>query len=306
MNGKSVLAKSGKTKSRPFLTRAPFGVQTKRFAAIGFHPGLDPTGSLSAYKQKLAPCDYNPVKTKECAYKTGKMWERMVNSEEFSKNLGFRNAKVLEYRTFMKSMGGPGTYEIPEEIFKKQPSSALENKSFGDQPRFRSLIQNNNPPPATYFRDFSKTSTITKKSFITIPSFEWDGFRDRFRGLNFSFRQPPNRYRINDPNSMENRLKQVSKKKLPYCLFSGQRDSTSIKNHFAPAINCSPDKIYDWQSGMGLSYLLNHPSKSRTGKFFKADRVPKKPIIKNMQDDLATCYKDPTFPGPPHYTIKPG
>lgn len=51
-----------------YRKRAPFGTATKRFATIGFHPGLDTTGCLIGNKTKLGPGHYNPVRF-ECRYK---------------------------------------------------------------------------------------------------------------------------------------------------------------------------------------------------------------------------------------------
>lgn len=50
---------------------APFGIATKRFSPIGFHPDLDKTGSLKKDKAKLGPGQYNP-KEYQCPYKNPK------------------------------------------------------------------------------------------------------------------------------------------------------------------------------------------------------------------------------------------
>lgn len=49
--------------------RPPFGVATKRFLGIGFHPGLDPNGVMRE-KTKLGPGEYFPMQfPKFCQYK---------------------------------------------------------------------------------------------------------------------------------------------------------------------------------------------------------------------------------------------
>lgn len=52
-------------------SRPPFGIGSKRFLGIGFHPLLDPTGSLRKDKSKLGPGEYYPAQfPKFCQYKT--------------------------------------------------------------------------------------------------------------------------------------------------------------------------------------------------------------------------------------------
>lgn len=47
---------------------APFGISCKRFNKVGYHPGLDPTGSLRKGPGEVGPAHYDPV-LYECAYK---------------------------------------------------------------------------------------------------------------------------------------------------------------------------------------------------------------------------------------------
>lgn len=53
---------------KPFRTNAPFGLNSRRFSAIGFHPDLDSGGNMSKNKSALGPGQYNPENF-ECAYK---------------------------------------------------------------------------------------------------------------------------------------------------------------------------------------------------------------------------------------------
>lgn len=57
-----------KTIKKPFKTTAPFGVSTKRFCPIGFHPDLDKDGTLNKNKCTLGPGQYNPERF-ECLHK---------------------------------------------------------------------------------------------------------------------------------------------------------------------------------------------------------------------------------------------
>lgn len=75
-------------------------------------------------------------------------WKRKTELEEFSKNLGYRNAHILKERQFWKAHGGPGTYEIDENLFRKKSSSRAENTGLGCEKRFRSIIKYDAPPPS--------------------------------------------------------------------------------------------------------------------------------------------------------------
>lgn len=70
--------------------------------------------------------------------------------EEFSENLGFRNAHILKERQLWRSQGGPGTYDVNEDLFKKKSSSHAENAGMGREKRFYSVIKYDAPPPGRY------------------------------------------------------------------------------------------------------------------------------------------------------------
>lgn len=286
----------------PFKTKYPFGVQTKRFATIGFHPGLDPDGYMNAHKKKLGPGQYDP-KYCLCLQKAPEKspWTIKKRTEEFSQTLGFKNHGILENRKYMKCSGGPGIYDIPESIWQAKKCSILTNKDFGMTKRFTTL-RNNNPGPGSYGKDIAKTTTMNMNRFSTKETFEFDGFVDRFKPPYKPWAMPPNKYRPVDRNSIEKLLSRVVSKRGPYDLFTGPRDGTTIKNHFAPPLKCSPDKYYSYLDG--ANYLLLHPNKKMTGQFFKANRFPKYPATRMMMNDISTCYRDPKFPGPASYDIK--
>lgn len=286
-------------KSKP----AAFGIQTKRFSPIGFHPKLDPSGSLRAYKNKLSPCDYFP-KDHQCAYKkynkAGSPWKRKANSEEYAANLGFRNHTILEERRYLKSIGGPGSYDISEQIYKKKSFSILNDVNFGYEVKFFQL-NDCVPAPGTYTKDITN-SCVIKKQLTSRPPFEWDGFLDRFKVPSKSWSKPPNLYNPIVDGSIESLLTKVVSKKGPYNLFTGPRDGSTIKNHFTPAKKCAPDKYYTWPNG--LDYLLHHLSKRRYGALLKDARFRKKPTVRMLMNDLTTCYRDPNEPSPATYDIK--
>lgn len=159
---------------------AAFGVTTKRFNNIGFHPDLDPTGCMRKNRVCLGPGQYNPEKF-ECMYKKCNLtrsrynkiwrfnyeyaltkplynfsWERKAEVEKFSTNLGYRNAYILEDRRFWKSQGGPGTYDISDSLFRKHTSSCKTDTFCGSQKRFHTTIKKEAPPPGTYIMLKSK------------------------------------------------------------------------------------------------------------------------------------------------------
>lgn len=285
-----------------FKTKHPFGIQTKRFATIGFHPGLDPSGYMNAHKKKLAPGQYDP-KYCPCILKIPEVspWTVKKRTEEFSQSLGYKNHQILEQRNNMKCSGGPGIYDIPESIWKVKRSSKSNDTDFGMTIRFPTL-RNDNPGPGSYGKDIAETTTMDTRGFSKTETFEFDGFIDRFKPPYKPWAMAPNKYRPVDRGSIEKLLSRVVSKRGPYDMFTGPRDGTTIKNYFSPPLNCSPDKYYSYLDG--VNYLLHHPSKKMTGSFFKATRFPKYPTSRMMMTDISTCYRDPQFPGPASYDIK--
>ncbi|GJQ85920.1 hypothetical protein Trydic_g21771 [Trypoxylus dichotomus] len=286
-----------------FATTAPFGVQTKRFAPIGYHPKLDTEGLLTAYKNKVSPCDYDPKKY-ECQYQKldnfVSVWKRKADCEEFAANLGYRNRALLEERNHLKRDRGPGTYNISEDVYKRKSHSVRKNVNIGSEKKFFEL-SDCTPAPGTYTGNILN-SCLVKKQLTSKPPFEWDGFVDRFKTPSKSWSKPPNLYNPKDTASIEALLNKIVSKKGPYNLFTGPRDPSTIKNHFAPPKQCTPDKYYTWPNG--LDYLLHHPSKRSYGSFLKDARFRKKPTVRMLIDDLTTCYRNPIDPSPATYNIK--
>ncbi|KAK9754101.1 hypothetical protein QE152_g1596 [Popillia japonica] len=283
-------------------SKAPFGVQTKRFVPIGYHPKLDKHGTMQAFKSKISPCEYYPEKY-ECAYKKynplGSVWKRKASSEEYAANLGFRNPAILKQRKVLAAVGGPGSYNISEDVYKKKSHSILKDVNFGNEVKFFQFDERT-PAPGTYTGDILR-SCVLKKQLTNKPPFEWDGFINRFPVQSKPWHQPPNLYNPIDVGSLEELIAKVVSKKGPYNLFTGPRDSSTIKNHFAPPKRCAPDKYYTWPNG--LDYLLHHPSKRRCGIFLKDNRFRKTPTVRMLMSDLTTCYRDPNDPGPATYDI---
>ncbi|XP_050311202.1 lymphocyte expansion molecule isoform X2 [Anthonomus grandis grandis] len=286
---------------KPFKTYAPFGVATKRFAKIGFHPSLDKSGAMTRESSKLGPGSYNP-KQMECKCKTGMSWAHKKELEEYSKFLGFRNANILHERQFYRSMNGPGTSDVQGGLFKRQSGLQMENKGFGSDKRIKENIYGREaPPPDTYFRKLNDKFEPSKKSFSKTPTFEYDGLQDRFKSTAKSYHLPPNLYELHDMKNTADIVKRVVSARGPYECFTGPRDGSTIKNYFSPPKSGAPEYFYVKPSD--LTRLLTHPSKHRYGLFLRGQRFQKKPTVRHMLNDISLCYRNPQDPGPAHYNL---
>lgn len=154
-----------------------------------------------------------------------------------------------------------------------------------------------------------------------MPYFEWDGFIDRFKSTAAPWAKPPNLYTPNDPGSISALLNKVVSKRGPYDCFTGPRDGSTIKNHFAPPSFKGPATwIHTWPNELDI--LLHHASKRRYfvlrslnnrweyiilcvfrhGCFFTTARFGRA-TARHMVDDQTQCYRDPKEPGPGSYDI---
>ncbi|CAG9770159.1 unnamed protein product [Ceutorhynchus assimilis] len=289
---------------KPFKTYAPFGIATKRFTDVGFHPNLDKSGALKREITKLGPASFHPKMVQCTAKKAGGVsWAEKVEIEEFSKFLGFRNAKILNERQFAKTMRGPGSTEVDENLYRRKSHLAKDNVGFGSGPRISKYIHGQEaPPPQTYFRKVTESFEPSKKTFSETPTFEWDGFFDRFTPSIRSYHLPSNLYNPIDNKCTADITKKVVSTRGPYDGFTGPRNNTTIKNHFSPPAFRVPDTFYVQPSS--LQHLLKHPSKGTSGVFLKNRRFPRKPTVRHMLNDLSLCFRNPNDPGPAHYSLK--
>ncbi|KAG5887083.1 hypothetical protein JTB14_018253 [Gonioctena quinquepunctata] len=279
-----------------FKTYAPFGTATRRFSKIGFHPELDVSGAMKRQITKAGPGTYNP-KYPECKSKKGICWKTKVETELFSKFLDYRNANILYERELYKTLRGPGTHEIGDNL--DIHLSDLGNNGFGTGERFKVHDIDNIPPPNTYFRNLKNISSMTRKQFSNVPTFEWDGFSDRFKAPP-TRTLAPNRYHPRDKKGMDAITQKVVSLRGPYDLFTGSRDSP-MKNHFGKSVHKVREYFFVDKSTVEI--LLQHPSKSKTGKFLKGARFTKKPTVRHMLNDISMCYRNPDDPGPAHYDL---
>ncbi|XP_076254015.1 ciliary microtubule-associated protein 2 [Rhynchophorus ferrugineus] len=285
---------------KSFKTYAPFGVATKRFARVGFHPELDVSGSMKKQITKVGPGSYEP-KNAACKSKRGMSWANKLEVEEFSKFLGFRNSHILYEREFDKSMRGPGTHDV--NLSEKMSGSVLNNVGFGSGSRFsKNYVGQDAPPPNTYHRKLTTTFEPRNKCFSLLPTFEFDGIAHRFKPQEKPYHLPPNLYTYNDGKNMADILRKRTSSRGPYDCFTGPRDGTTIKNHFSPAMQKAPDYFYIKPSD--IDYLLNNRDKKRCGLFLRANRFQKKPTSRNMLTDISLCYHNPNDPSPAQYDLK--
>lgn len=178
-----------KMQGQPFKTNAPFGVATKKFTKIGFHPELDKSGAMKREITKVGPGSFNP-RRHQCKFKQGMRcssfkymnfptffycktcfsWHHKLELEEFSKYLGFRNAHVLQEREFFKTLGGPGGNDVNEDLMKRQSSSQKDNVGFGSGPRLAKCVEGQVAPPPSKFLRFDYYCVITIKPDHKSPS----------------------------------------------------------------------------------------------------------------------------------------
>lgn len=109
----------------------------------------------------------------------------------------------------------------------------------------------------TYFPNICERSFVLKKYFGTKSLFgepyRWS--RNKYENN----RIPPNRYRLK--SGIDELLQKRVSKKGPYQTFTGPRDLSTIRNHFAPA-NSLGDHFYIGLNS-SVDFLLNHPSKKK-------------------------------------------
>ncbi|KAJ3666108.1 hypothetical protein Zmor_001563 [Zophobas morio] len=260
-----------------------FGSSVKRFRTLGIHPELISINTTNP----LGPGQYNP-KHPQCAYASkAASWKTKFESEEFSKYLGHKHPQMLCDRNFRKTLGGPGNYEIRGEL--PTGPSVLKNVGFGTGERFHSPIKDEKLPPGSH-----TIKKLTTK-FSKTPTLEWGGFSSRFKSTEPAYRQAPNRYNVPHYSIID---KKVSKRG-PYDTFTGPRDQTTIKNHFAPALFKTPDIMYNVPSA--LDHLLHNPSKKRYGKFLQDERFPEGASIMATKNGLTMYMRDTENPGPAIY-----
>lgn len=73
-------------------------------------------------------------------------WQAKLESEQFSKFLGFKKPQVLCDRLLEQARGGPGSYDLAD-YDKPKSASVFDNVGFGRANRFNNNLKNQTLPP---------------------------------------------------------------------------------------------------------------------------------------------------------------
>ncbi|XP_069695054.1 ciliary microtubule-associated protein 2-like [Periplaneta americana] len=284
-----------------------FGVAARRFKGLGIHPKLETTGCLRKHPN-ISPATYYPNTSYLKKHVGTRDWRLEKELEEFSKTAASKVVRLSEKRSRYSDGGGPAVQNLPDflVINSRRPGSVFLNVGFGTGRRFSvSSEKQTTPGPGAFGNPEQKyyESTHIGRKGTYLPSFEWDGFLDRShrprKGL------APNRYILKDPDSIEERVKRSVSRRGPYDCFTGPRDGTTIKNHFAPPLH---KDIQSWPcslpSEMDRLKRKEHATYGKWVKAKKGNRLNYIPSSRIMVSSLTGCRKDPNSPSPWHYDVK--
>lgn len=272
-----------------------FNSGAKRFGKITVHPNLDPSGLYVTRPDGCDPCLYSPKLIQNICEATHYKkidkdpWRYKNELEEWAKNLGYRNQKVLEQRQWRRSLLGPAWHTVTD-IPKYEP--ACLNVGFS---RISRTIpsRNNVPGPGTYYKAVPYKAPYGPHS--TRPTFEREDFC-RFMDKSPKWSLAPNRYCYLDKDSIEQKSKKIVSLRGPYDLFTGKRDD-STKNHFNTSMKCS---AATWPIALKGSL-----EKYKTSHFGKMNKTSRKAPCRGRSAlvDLSMCPRRPDEPGSAHYHV---
>ncbi|XP_023938644.1 lymphocyte expansion molecule-like [Bicyclus anynana] len=273
-----------------------FGSTQKRFGIITVHPNLDPSGLYTTRPEGCDPCLYHPKPIHEIfqVNKSSKNekdpWRYKTELEEWAKNLGYRNQKVLAQRKWFNSILGPAWHEVTKAT---KYQAACQNVGFGRTNRFKQS-KNKLPGPGNYYKSTAYNPPYGPHS--TRATFEREE-PCRFKDTSPKWSLASNRYTIIDKDCIELKPKKVVSLRGPYDLFTGKRDGSTIKNHFN-----TESKVHAASWPLALKSTLDKYTHSHFGVMNKTNR--NSPYRgRNMLVDLSMCLRKPTDPGPSHYNI---
>lgn len=103
-------------------------------------------------------------------------WKTKLETEEYSKFLGYWNPNLLYEREFYKSLRGPGNNDINEDYYKKVDFSIIPNTGFGTAKRFRDEKCSDAPNPS--IPTFYTRIVVLSFSFLNFShlSTSWENF----------------------------------------------------------------------------------------------------------------------------------
>uniref|UniRef100_A0A2A4JZL4 Uncharacterized protein n=1 Tax=Heliothis virescens TaxID=7102 RepID=A0A2A4JZL4_HELVI len=274
----------------------PFNSTLERFGPSTAHPNLDPSGLYLTRPDGCDPCLYQPRPLHLLCETTHKNkidkdpWRYKNELEEWAKNLGYRNQRVLEQRLWNRSLLGPAWHNVTEPS-KYQP--ACMNVGLGRTARW--IPAKYSPPePGTYYKTVPFKAPYGPHS--ARPTFEREE-PCRFKDTCPKWSLAPNRYTIIDQDSIEQKSKKIVSLRGPYDLFTGKRDGSTIKNHFNTSLKCS---AASWP--IALKGSLEKYKTSNFGKLNKTNRsIPYRG--RNALVDLAMCPRRVEEPDPTTYEI---
>ena len=190
-----------------------------------------------------------------------------------------------------KSWGGPAVQDLKDflTLSALKPGSVKVNTGLSTDVRFPRIKRYVNPGPGTYRVEKPKACVrITNQP----PPFEWDGFQERFKRKSKGSGLAANRYYFIEPPP------KIISLRGPYDLFTGPRDGSTIKNHFAPPKRQSPDWLPTMPTEMDR---LKRPEHEHKGKWRTGDRFLTIPTSRIMISSITLCRKDPNSPSPAEY-----
>ncbi|XP_014361192.2 uncharacterized protein LOC106713009 [Papilio machaon] len=275
---------------------AAFGSGVKRFGKNTGHPKLDPNGLYISRPEACDPCLYHPQDIDK-VFDFNKHiknrvdpWKYKSDLEEWSKNLGYRNQKVLDRKKWFDSLLGPAWHDVQDD---KKYEPACNNVGFGRTPRFKHSTKSI-PGPGTYYKHVpykAPHGPHSKKQTFEMQE------PCRFKDPAPKWSLAPNRYNIIDKDSIEEKPKKIVSLRGPYDLFTGKRDGTSIKNHF----NRTKVSAASWPYSM--KGCMETYKRSHYGEMNKTNReLPCR--SRNTLVDLAMCIRYPSEPGPGQYDVE--
>ena len=241
------------------------------------------------------PCLYKPRSIHRLCAATSKKndkdpWKYKNDLEEWTKNLGYRNQKILDYRRWTQTLLGPAWHEIHEPS-KYEP--ACKNVGFG-RTRLSKPPRHSVPDPGAYYKAVPFKAPYGPHS--TRPTFERES-PCRFKDPTPKWSLAPDRYTIVDKEQIDQKSKKIVSLRGPYDLFTGKREESNIKNHFNTSLKCS---AATWP--IALPGSLENYKKSHLGKMNKTGRDK---IYRGRTTlvDLAMCPRKPEDPDPATYDV---
>lgn len=279
---------------------APFGTKVERFGKITVHPNLDRSGLYTIRSDGCDPCHYHP-QALHIIFEVNRYrkvdkdpWKYKIELEEWARNIGYRNQKILASRKWRQSVLGPAWHEIEEPpLGGSRYKPACNNVGFGRTQRSRPS-KNRMPGPGTYYKAVPFKAPYGPHS--TRPTFDRQE-PCRFKDGTHKWSLAPDRYSIIDKACIEQKSKKLVSLRGPYDLFTGRRDDT-VKNHFNTSLRCS---AATWP--LALKGSFDTYKKSRLGVMHKTGRnLPYKG--RSALVDLSMCFRRPEEPGPAAYSVE--